>query len=190
MKIYTGTGDSGKTSLFSGERIAKTDQRVEAYGAMDELSSILGVLVAYLPEGLSPVASELRQIQADLFQMGAWLATTPGSPMIKQLQPVTLEPVTRLEKAIDRMDAKLPTQKVFILPGGHISAAYAHVARTTCRRTERQVIRLTHPDKKDSETTVALEHIQVYLNRLSDYLFVLARTSNAMMSIPDIPWGG
>jgi cob(I)alamin adenosyltransferase len=190
MKIYTGTGDSGKTSLFSGERLIKSDDRIEAYGDVDELNSVIGVLVAHLPQKLTDVALQLRQVQSDLFHMGTWLATLPHSPMIKQLQMVSLEPSMQLEKAIDNMDCQLPSQKSFILPGGHIAAAYSHMARTVCRRTERHVIRLNRPDNNDDESTLALKNISIFLNRLSDYFFVLARYCNVKMNVVDIPWEG
>ena len=118
MKIYTGGGDRGKTSLFSGERVNKSDLRVEAYGDVDELASLLGAL-------------------------GAWLAVTPGSPASSELPSISQEHAKGLEAAIDRMEQELPALKDFILPGGHVSAAWAHVARAVCRRAERHVVRLS-----------------------------------------------
>jgi cob(I)alamin adenosyltransferase len=189
MKIYTGTGDRGKTSLFSGERVIKSDDRIEAYGDVDELNSAIGTLMAVLPEEQAELLMELQQIQSELFQMGAWLATVPGSPVAEQLQAVTLTPAIKLEAAIDRMEAFLTPLKTFILPGGHLSAALAHVARTVCRRTERHVIRLLHAEEIQGDRVMEqIENVIVYLNRLSDYLFVASRHCNAAMGMPDNYW--
>ena len=138
MKIYTGTGDKGKTSLFSGERVSKANKRIEAYGELDELNSVLGALIAHLPPDRSDLVGELRQIQADIFVISAWLATTADSPAVDSLAPIEEKQIIFLENAIDRLDALQPDLKNFILPGGHISAAWAHVARSICRRTERR----------------------------------------------------
>jgi cob(I)alamin adenosyltransferase len=188
MKIYTGTGDRGKTSLFSGERIAKSDDRIEAYGDVDELSSVIGVLISLLPKELEHIQAELRQIQSDLFHMGAWLSTMPDSASTKQLKTITTEPLKRLENSIDQMDADLPTIKSFILPGGHVTASVSHLARTVCRRTERHVIRLHKEKDIDDDVIDQIQKIIIYLNRLSDYLFVFARYLNATFKISDIPW--
>lgn len=189
MKIYTGTGDRGKTSLFSGERVVKSDDRIEAYGDVDELNSAIGTLMAVLPEDQVELFTELQLIQSELFQMGAWLATVPDSPVAEQLQAVTLAPAIKLEAAIDRMEAFLTPLKTFILPGGHLSAALAHVARTVCRRTERHVIRLLWADEmKGDKVREQIQNIIVYLNRLSDYLFVASRHCNASMGVADNYW--
>jgi cob(I)alamin adenosyltransferase len=184
MKIYTGSGDRGKTSLFSGERIAKHDRRIEAYGDVDELNSLLGGLIAGLPEPLQPLAGELTRIQCDLLDVGAWLATTPGSSAVEMLKPFTTEKVTWLETAIDRLDESLPPLNGFILPGGHLSAATAHVARTVCRRAERHALRVTDAPQDDESAGVML----IYLNRLSDYLFVLARYCNQQTGTAEALW--
>ena len=187
MKIYTGTGDRGKTSLFSGERVSKSDPRVEAYGDVDELNSILGGLVASLPPEEGELAEEIKQIQSVLLHIGARLAVTPGSPVSAELEEITEEHIKGLESAIDRMDESLPTLKDFVLPGGHISAAWAHVARAVCRRAERHVVNLstTQTAIEDSEQ---LSNVVVYLNRLSDYLFVVARLCNQIHGLPDTLW--
>jgi len=186
MKIYTGTGDKGKTSLFSGERVSKADARIDAYGDLDELNSILGALTAHLPADEERV-SELRQIQCDLFQAGAWLATRPDSSSIDSLQEISAEQIAFLERAIDRFEKELPVLRTFILPGGHITAAWAHVARTVCRRCERKVVLLLNQTMK-AKATETYQRLMVYLNRLSDYLFVFARKCNDIHGVSDKSW--
>jgi cob(I)alamin adenosyltransferase len=170
MKIYTKTGDAGETSLFGGARVAKNDARIEAYGTVDELNSFIGVARAAWPS--SPIDAELNRIQADLFDVGAHLAS-PGSDRFSGADPARVE---ALERAIDAMTNELPALTTFILPGGSPAGAQLHVARTVCRRAERLIVAL-----KD-ETTVR------YLNRLSDYLFTAARFTNLRLSTPDVPW--
>jgi cob(I)alamin adenosyltransferase len=187
MKIYTGGGDRGKTSLFSGERVLKTEDRIEAYGDVDELSSVIGALIAALPKKLAAFSPELRHIQSDLFYLSSWLATTPGSPSEEVLEKFSAEKVKFLEDAIDRIDEDLPALKDFILPGGHVGAAWAHVARTVCRRAERRVFRVMTEFLK-TETAGQLMNLPVYLNRLSDYLFLLARYCNQIMGVPETRW--
>lgn len=187
MKIYTGSGDRGKTSLFSGERVPKDNAAIEAYGDVDELNSVIGALIASLPEPLADIRGELREIQSDLFHIGAWLATTPGAPAASQLQPFGPERASALEGYIDRMDEGLPALRGFILPGGHASAAWAHLARTVCRRAERRAVGLSTgvPEAGPAEQ---LNRTIVYLNRLSDYFFVLARHINRTQGIEDTLW--
>lgn len=186
MKIYTGTGDKGKTSLFGGERVSKNNARVDAYGDIDELNSILGALAAYLPDEQGLI-EELEQVQSDLMQLSAWLATTPDSAMIESLSEISEEQISFLEKAIDRLQKELPVLKGFILPGGHITAAWAHVARTVCRRSERKVVPLLNnlPEGKAAEQ---YRKLLAYLNRLSDYLFVFARHCNYIFGLSDKLW--
>jgi cob(I)alamin adenosyltransferase len=187
MKVYTGGGDRGKTSLFSGERLAKHHRRIASYGAVDELNSVLGALVGALPPSAdSAVADGLRRIQSDLFHLGARLATVPGSALGAAIREIRPSDHRFLEEAIDRMDAELAPLTSFVLPGGHPAAAWAHVARTVCRRAERKVVRLAVEDK--SESLQGLEGIISYLNRLSDYLFTLARFCNHATATADIPW--
>ncbi len=187
MKIYTGAGDRGKTSLFSGERVPKDNARIEAYGDVDELNSVIGALIASLPEPLADIRGELQEIQSDLFHIGAWLATTPGAPAASVLQPFDAERASALEHSIDRMDDSLPALKGFILPGGHPSAAWAHIARTVCRRAERRAVRLSSGGP-DAEPAEPLSRAIIYLNRLSDYFFVLARHINRTQGIEDCLW--
>lgn len=186
MTIYTGTGDKGKTSLFSGERVSKADARIDAYGDLDELNSILGVLAVHL-SAKEELVAELQQIQSDLFQAGAWLATSPDSAAIDSLQEISAEQIAILEKAIDRYENELPGLSAFILPGGHITAAWAHVARTVCRRCERKVVPLIDQSMK-AKVTVPYQRLLVFLNRLSDYLFVFARQCNRIHGVLDKPW--
>ena len=189
MKIYTGTGDSGKTSLFSGERILKDHARIEAYGAVDELNAVVGTLTASLPESpeKNEIRSQLDRIQSDLFHVGAWLATTPESPSAARLTPMTATRSQWLEKLMDRMQDGLAELRSFILPGGHPSAGWAHMARTVCRRAERRAVALAAAQSSISEP---MENVLVYLNRLSDYFFVLARYCNHLAGIEDIVWRG
>ena len=186
MKIYTGTGDKGKTSLFSGERLSKADARIDAYGDLDELNSILGALAAHISAEEKMVV-ELQQIQSTLFQAGAWLATRPDSDVVDTLQEITAEQITFLERAIDGYEKLLPGLNAFILPGGHITAAWAHVARTVCRRCERKAVTLITQSMK-SNITEPYQRLLVFLNRLSDYLFVLARHCNRIHNVADKPW--
>jgi len=186
MKIYTGTGDRGKTSLFSGERVSKASERIAAYGDLDELNSIIGALIAHLPSDRPDLTGELQQIQADIFMISAWLATTADSPAADSLEKIKENQIIFLEKAIDRFQDLLPALKSFILPGGHISAGWAHVARSVCRRTERHALLVLKAS--DGQSTEQVEKILIYLNRLSDYLFVLARECNRHHGLSDIPW--
>lgn len=184
MKVYTGTGDRGKTSLFSGERIHKSDDRIETYGDVDELNSVLGVVAAHRPDAAHGSEADLDAVQSHLFHIGAWLATSPDSPRAGSLTPVDESMWQFLESAIDRMESDLPSLSGFILPGGTPAAAYAHVARTVCRRVERRVVRLA----RRTSDPESLTGIVVYLNRLSDYLFVLARYFNHVAGHGDRLW--
>lgn len=186
MKIYTGTGDRGKTGLFSGERLPKSDDRIEAYGDVDELNSVLGVLAATLPAKTETTGDELVVIQSHLFHVGAWLATTSDSSRTEALTPVDDSMWRFLESAIDRMETMLPPLSAFVIPGGHEAAAMAHVARTVCRRAERRAVRLAQGDPHPELLSGTL----IYLNRLSDYLFVLARYFNHVTGHGDQLWEG
>jgi cob(I)alamin adenosyltransferase len=187
MKIYTGTGDRGKTSLFSGERVAKSDRRIEAYGDVDELNSLLGALVAGLAQNNPDLADRLHQIQADLFQLSSILAITPDSPAMDALEEITDSQITELEQTIDQLDGKLPNLSSFILPGGHPTAAWAHIGRTVCRRAERKVTRISD-EYVEGKAAQQFQMALVYLNRLSDYLFVLARYCNHIQGVSDTLW--
>ena len=179
MKIYTRTGDSGETALLGGTRVSKADPRVAAYGDVDELNAWLGLARAGVPGG--ELASMLEKIQRDLFAIGSRLAD-PGSKVANRVEKtsVTGEDVKRLEDWIDRLESEVPVLRRFILAGGSPSGASLHVARTICRRAERSVVGLGG-DEVESE-------ILVYLNRLSDLLFVMARVANRRDGAPELEW--
>jgi len=185
MKVYTGGGDKGKTSLFSGERVPKHHIRIEAYGDLDELNSVLGAVASYLPVEEQSIHQDFEEIQSNLFLAGAWLATTPESSAISYLTPLSATVATDLERRIDALSEVLPVLKEFILPGGQPVAAWSHVARTVCRRCERRLTGLIEASNADNNE---LAVIQVYLNRLSDYLFVLARYLNQALGTADKTW--
>lgn len=176
MKIYTRTGDSGETSLFSGGRVPKDHLRVEAYGTVDELNSLLGLLLCEpLPDS---VEQRLRVVQESLFSIGGTLADPAGK---FPHDPAAWDPAP-IETWIDDMESELQPLDRFILPGGSRAAALAHVARTVCRRAERRVLAVT------SGAPGVPEGLLPYLNRLSDALFVLARFANARLGIADPEW--
>jgi cob(I)alamin adenosyltransferase len=178
MKIYTKTGDAGQTALFGGARIPKHHIRIESYGTLDELNSALGMLRSL--GSAADLDVQLESIQHQLFVLGSHLAAEPGKEHA-YLPPIDMEATARLEAQIDGMEEALPPLKNFILPGGHPSAAQAHVCRCICRRAERLVCQL---DENESIP----EGILPYLNRLSDYFFVLARSLNQRQGIPDVEW--
>jgi cob(I)alamin adenosyltransferase len=181
MNIYTRTGDRGETGLFGGGRVPKDDRRVEAYGDVDELNAALGLARAI--ELMPRVDEVLVPIQRDLFAIGALLATPDPVKMREQLAKARLdeERVAQLEAAIDAGEAELEPLRAFILPGGTPKAAALHVARTVCRRAERRVVTLAH-DVDIPELAV------MYLNRLSDLLFVLARVANRRAGAGEVTW--
>jgi len=191
LKIYTNKGDRGKTGLFSGERTSKADSRVEAYGEVDELNSVLGALVSALsPESealpsIQEAVGELEKIQSELFCVGAWLATRPDSGAFQELPDLDSHAVERLEASIDRMEETLSPISGFILPGGHPTASQAHVARTVCRRAERRVAALLD-EVRDHPSNERVGLALKYLNRLSDYLFTLARSCNHLHGVQDV----
>lgn len=178
FKIYTKTGDKGTTSLIGGERVPKYDDRIEAYGTVDELNSWIGLIRDQdIDPGLKAV---LLGVQNTLFVMESQLAKGPGSEKTA-LPEVTQEDVEILEKEIDRMEKDLPPLRSFILPGGHTVVSYCHIARTVCRRAERLIIKIAE------KYPVASLNIQ-YLNRLSDYLFVLSRKVSKDLGGEEIAW--
>jgi cob(I)alamin adenosyltransferase len=180
QRIYTKTGDAGETGLFGGGRVRKSHPRVEAYGAVDELNAVLGWARVAVQD--AAVAEQLVQIQADLFGLGAHLATAvPAGRRAPKLPPLPDARIPQLERWIDEAEAALPELRTFILPGGSPGGAALHMARTVCRRAERRVIELAAEDDVASS-------IIVYLNRLSDLLFVLARLENRHGGGEETPW--
>ena len=178
MKIYTKTGDQGTTALYGGARVSKADERVETYGTIDELNAHLGLL---RDQEVNLTRSPLfQQIQETLFVIGSHLATDPQKDSMK-LPPITEDPLAQLEQSIDAMDQELPTMKFFILPGGHPAVSVCHITRCVCRRAERQVVRFSQHAAVDPI-------IITFLNRLSDWLFVLARTMGVALGVDEIPW--
>ncbi len=179
FRIYTKTGDKGTTGLYGGGRVRKDDPRVEAYGSVDELNAVLGVAHATVAD--PEIRDALRKIQDELFTLGAELATPDPDAAAKQPVPVGDEQIAWMERLIDRVDAEVPPLKKFVLPGGHPGAAYLHLARTVCRRAERRVLTLT-------DHAAVREGVVVYLNRLSDLLFMLARLQAVRAGVPEPTW--
>lgn len=179
MKIYTKTGDAGTTGLFGGPRVSKNDARIAAYGSIDELNAVLGIARSV---GLHQSQDELLcAVQACLFSIGAELATP--DPEKHDLKWSGDADVERLEKWIDQVDPTLAPLRNFVLPGGSPAASHLHLARTVCRRAEREVVTLLSDPRISN-----VSHIVIYLNRLSDLLFVMARQANQLASVPDVPW--
>ena len=178
MKIYTKTGDKGLTSLIGGTRVPKSSLRIECYGTVDELNSHLGLVSDQeINAGRRPL---LKEIQDRLFTIGSALAADPDKSKMK-LPDLHAADVTLLEDEMDRLNADLPELRAFILPGGHPAVSHAHVARCVCRRAERLVIHL-------SEDSFVAELVVVYLNRLSDYLFVLSRAMAHDLGVEEVTW--
>jgi cob(I)alamin adenosyltransferase len=180
MKIYTKTGDRGDTGLLNGRRVSKDDLRVQAYGEVDELNAALGLAVATLSD--SEISKVLIEIQKDLFSIGAQLAEPPWGEG-KRLEKFQIDEshISRLEQCIDKWETELIPLHRFILPGGSNAGAALHLARTICRRAERQVVHLSHREELPPT-------LMAYLNRLSDFLFVLARFINHKSNSPEILW--
>ena len=178
MKIYTKTGDTGETGLYGGTRVPKNAMRVETCGTVDELNACIGFVRSQIQD--AEINATLHRIQNELFDIGADLATLDAHPKAASLRiPSTLTP--KLEKEIDRFEEQLPSLKNFILPGGSAGGAAVHLARTVCRRAERCVVSLAKGEKVNPE-------VLIYLNRLSDLLFVLARTVNHRSGEPEPLW--
>lgn len=179
MKIYTKTGDKGTTSLIGGTRVAKFHPRIEAYGTVDELNSFVGLI---RDQDIEPHAKEvLLEIQDRLFTIESLIAKDPDVEIKFSLPALYKEDISYLEMEIDKMNEVLPELKNFVLPGGHPVVSLTHVARCVCRRAERNTLRLAQVQHVD-------ELIIMYLNRLSDFFFVLARKFSKDFDVPEIPW--
>ncbi len=184
MTLYTRSGDDGTTGLFGAGRVAKDDIRVAAYGDVDELNAILGFAVAACDDCTATQqrsSAVLRHVQNELFNIGADLATPPGSAHEQHVHRVTDQAVHRLEAFIDEFDGANAPLKQFILPGGTELASRLHVARTVCRRAERAIVTLRAQQKINDINLM-------YLNRVSDLLFAMARRANADAGVEDVPW--
>lgn len=184
-KIYTRTGDKGTTSLFSGQRVPKDHHFIEALGSVDEGNSAIGLAISFLPKEkrFSSVLEQLETIQHALFDLGAAIATPRSCHQDKKLEKTRFdnEAIDALEKWIDQMESELPPLKTFILPGGHPTGAALHLSRSLIRRAEREVVLLF-------EQADVSQSVLVYLNRLSDYLFVISRYVNQLLAIPESQW--
>jgi cob(I)alamin adenosyltransferase len=178
MKIYTKTGDQGTTALFGGKRVSKADLRIDSYGTVDELNSYVGLL-RDLDVNLKR-KTFLVEIQDRLFTIGSILATDPANKKVK-IPALQEEDIQLLENEIDSMETGLIPMRVFVLPGGHTSVSFGHIARTVCRRAERLVVTLDQQEKVDAL-------VIKYLNRLSDYLFVLCRKMANELGAEETPW--
>ena len=181
MKIYTKTGDQGMTGLLGKGRVSKDDVRIEAYGTVDELNAVLGLVRTHALD--ATVDGLIAQFQEELFAAGSALADP--SPVGPFYHAITSEHIARLEIAIDALETELKPLTEFILPGGTPAAAHIHLARTVCRRAERLTVRLSRREGEDVSDLLI-----IYLNRLSDLLFVLARVLNHKAGVADTPWKG
>lgn len=181
MKLYTRRGDQGQTDLFGGQTASKDDLRVETYGQVDELNCVIGLaLTACSDPELTDI---LRTLQHQLFELGADLATPLASPHADRISRIGQSHIAWLEQTIDTTWARLPEMKTFILPGGSELSARLHVARAVCRRVERACVSLARVEPLGP-------HAVIYLNRLGDLLFALARRANQLTGLPDVPWPG
>ena len=185
MKLYTKTGDDGSTGLFGSQRVQKDDPRIIAFGSVDELNACVGLAAAGEFEKDCEFETQLKEmlcnLQSQLFTLGADLATVPGSEHEDKITRIGANDSSQLESWIDEIEAGNEPMKHFVLPGGTEVAARLHLARTVCRRAERDVISL-------SKNQSVSEHVKIYLNRLSDLLFALARRANKEAGVDDIPW--
>ena len=181
--VYTRTGDSGTTSLVGGVRTEKDNVRLEAYGTVDELNSHLGLLSAMTDD--ESIRAELQWIQNSLFAVGSFLATDLSTTQVNEASVVTEEMITHIEKNIDEIEISLPRLKAFVLPGGCVAAAQCNVCRTVCRRAERRIVTMVKSiDADEAQYATLLK----YVNRLSDFLFVLGRKLNNIANIDEIFW--
>lgn len=179
-KIYTKTGDKGQTTLIGGTKVPKSHIRIEAYGTVDELNSFIGLVGDHLVHRDSK--TRLKEIQDRLFTIGSSLACDPGKETKMKIPDLKEDDVQLLENEIDKMNEALPVMKTFLLPGGHVSVSTIHIARCVCRRAERCCVNMQQQD-------LFIEPLVIkYLNRLSDYLFILARFISQQLKVEEIPW--
>ena len=180
LRIYTKTGDTGKTSLIGGTRVSKSDLRIESYGTVDELNSHIGLLRDQLTD--SKTVTVLKEIQDRLFTIGSSLACDPLKEPLMKIPDLQEDDIVFLEKEIDRMNESLPAMKNFVLPGGHVAVSQAHICRCVCRRAERICVSMIDHDSFVEPLVIK------YLNRLSDYLFVVARYTTHLFGAEEITW--
>ena len=180
IRIYTKTGDKGKTSLIGGTKVAKSHIRIESYGNVDELNSFIGLLRDHIADDKS--RTMLKEIQDRLFTIGSSLACDPEKDTKMEIPDLKEEDIILLEQEIDRMNGQLPALKSFILPGGHVAVSTAHIARCVCRRAERKCVEM------HEENIFVDEKVIKYLNRLSDYLFMLSRYIGFLLNAEEIQW--
>ncbi|MEO9011723.1 MAG: cob(I)yrinic acid a,c-diamide adenosyltransferase [Ginsengibacter sp.] len=180
MKIYTKTGDAGKTSLIGGTKVLKSSPRIDAYGTIDELNCFVGVVFDHCDDEHTKII--LKEIQDRLFTIGSELACDPQKETKMRIPDLHESDIQLLEKEMDEMDAQLPMMKNFILPGGHPVVSFTHVARTVCRRAERCIVKV-----QEEEQTISPLIIK-YVNRLSDYFFMLSRYLGMKNNAPEIAW--
>lgn len=183
MKIYTKTGDQGQTSLFGADRVSKDNTRVQAYGQVDELNSLIGLSGSFADDTTAQLNDILLRIQDRLFVMGSMLATPQDTALYKTIPHLAKEDILFLEVAMDKLSDSMPHLHSFILPGGHRFAAQLHVARAVCRRVERAVVALSQQESIDSL-------ILMYINRLSDFLFEASRWVNHQHGVAEVQWKG
>ena len=180
FKIYTKTGDLGKTSLIGGTKVPKSHLRIESYGTVDELNSYIGLVNDLINDSNNKIV--LKEIQDRLFTVGSSLACDPDKEPLMKIPDLKEEDIELLEKEIDKMNEALPAMKSFILPGGHPAVSTIHIARCVCRRAERLCVNM-------QEHEVFVEPLVIkYINRLSDYLFVLSRYIGLLLNVEEIPW--
>jgi cob(I)alamin adenosyltransferase len=182
-KIYTRTGDKGATLLATGERVLKSNVRIEAYGTVDELNSTVGMLrdTIVVDPRLQDLCEKLSKIQNELFDIGGELSVPLDVLDTERQQVVSMRDVSRLESEMDAFNENLPPLENFVLPGGHLANSTAHLVRTVCRRAERAVVRM-------SEQDAVRDEIRIYLNRLSDWFFVLSRELSRRLAVPEVLW--
>ena len=189
VKIYTKTGDQGQTALVGGTRLPKSDTRIDLYGEVDELNSSIGIIRAYITigkhkESLSTAEDQLSSLQSNLFSLGSYLACEPNKRIRFNILGISDKDISDLEIQIDNMVKELPVLKKFILPSGELSAAQTHIARAICRRVERKMVFL-----QDSNKDFLEDNALIFINRLSDYLFTVARYINFKLGYQESEWG-